>query len=189
MHFQNPMALPALFIERAHQRVAPGMNVERHLIVSDPLVRKLPDEMTSDRSPPFPLVFRSELFDVMEEFAAGSVGMVFEILLAVRKCRLDVLAHLEFQRIGAENERPPKIHFPLLEDGTEIEKQNVVFTDGVVGRILGVRKERIRARANDALVPVGLDSIELLSKRVNFGVENALRATWANQPARFHFVK
>src|ERR1700678_164199 len=129
------------------------MNVKRHLIVSDSFVRKLPDEMSSDGAPKLPVVFRSERFDVMEEFAAGNVGMVFEILLALHKCRLDVLTHLELQRDGADNECAAKIRFPLLEDGAEVEKEDVVFTDGMVRRILGVGKERILAGANDSLVP------------------------------------
>ena len=60
MDLQNPMSLPPLLIKRAHGQVALGVNVERHLIVSDPFVRKLPDEVPGDRPPKLPVVFRSQ---------------------------------------------------------------------------------------------------------------------------------
>jgi hypothetical protein len=115
--------------------------------------------------------------------------MVFEVLLTIRECRLDVVSHLELEGIGAKNERPAEIRFPLLKDRPEIEKEDVVFPDGEVGRIFGVRKEGILASANDSLVPVSPDSVQLLGKSVNFGVETVLGDAGADQPASLHLVK
>src|ERR1700742_3618991 len=153
------MPLPPLFVQRAHRQVALGMNVERHLIVCDPFVRKLPDQMSGDRSPKLPVVFPGQRFNIVEEFTAGNAGVIVEELLTVRERRLYVLAHLEFQWIGAENEGPSKVCLPLLEDRAKVEEKDVVFTNGVVRRIVGVRKERILPGTNDSLVPVGRDSV------------------------------
>jgi hypothetical protein len=97
--------------------------------------------------------------------------------------------HLELQRIGAENKCPAKVRLPLLEDGAQIEEEDVVFTDSEVGRIFSVGKKSVLASANDSLVPVGRDSIHLLGKSVDIGVEAALGDAGANQPTSFHFMK
>src|ERR1700683_1142906 len=137
------------------------MNVECHFVLGNPLVRELPDEVSGDRAAKLPSVLNCQRLGMAEEFAAGDVRAFLEISLSVRERLTNVFSQFVLYGIGAENVGSAEVCFPFLKYRTEIQEQDVVSSDGQVGRVFGIRQQGIFARADDSLVPIGIDSIHL----------------------------
>src|ERR1700722_4763406 len=138
------------------------MNVERNFVLGDPLVGKLPDQMSGHWSAKLPAEFLPQRFDVVEELACGDFGSLVEISFALSKCLADIAFHFALQGVRAQNKRPTKIGLPMLEDRAQVQKENVISSDHQIRRIVIIGKQGILARANDALMPIGGDAIHLL---------------------------
>src|ERR1700733_5089179 len=85
VNLQNPMALLALFIERAHREMTGRMNVQGHLVSRDLFVRKMPNQVACNLAPKFPAEFLCERGCIGEELLRSNVGSLFEILFSFRE--------------------------------------------------------------------------------------------------------
>src|ERR1700733_2604879 len=174
VNLEDPVSFLSIFADAAHANRIVRMNIQRDLISGNSLMRKMPDQMSSDRSAIFPAIFCGEFVGGTIQLVRPDVGMALEVLLPIRKRLLNIVAKLELHRIGAHDKRAPEIRFPFLEHGTEIEKQNVVRTNLQIGRILIVGGERISSGAHNACVPIRRNPVHLMREVVDVLIELAL---------------
>jgi hypothetical protein len=107
--------------------------------------------------------------------------MLLEMLLALKKSLSDVIAQLQLDRIGTQDEGSSEIGFPRLKNRPQIQKQDIVFTNGQIGRILVIRGQRVAPGANNAFVPVRGNSKHLLREIVDFLIQLAFQHICANE--------
>src|ERR1700723_2499614 len=107
VNLQNPVAFLAIFTDAAHANRIVRVNIQRNLVPRNSLVRKMPDQMSRDRSAVFPAIFCGEFVRVAIQFVCLDVGMAFEILLPIGKGAFDVIAKLQLDWIGTHDERAP----------------------------------------------------------------------------------
>src|ERR1700722_1559876 len=93
--------------------------------------------------------------------------MLMKVALAFGESALYIPAQLVFDRIVTDYEGSAKIRFPLLEHRPKVEKNDVIFLNGQVGRILVIRRQSIASGAHDAFMPVTGDSVFLGGKGID----------------------
>ncbi len=141
------------------------------------LVRELADDMTAMEVAVAPAPLLTETHDLCVEQLTRDVEMLVEELLARGEHGGEIVTEAQLVGIGAEHPRAPEVGFPLAEQRSEVAVDDVVVGHGAVGRILLIRLERVRTRADDALVPMAHDAEaigrELLHGMARFAVEHA----------------
>ena len=99
--------------------------------------------------------------NVGEELVGGYGWVLIEVALPCGEGLLHIVFQLELYRIRSNDEGAAEVSFPLFKDRPEIEEQDVVCADHQVWRIFCIGQEGVLARADDSLVPVGGDAIQL----------------------------
>jgi hypothetical protein len=74
---------------------------------------------------------------------------------------------------------------PVLEHGTEVEKDDVILPNRQIWRILIVWSQRVAPGAHDAFVPIARDPVHAPGKRVDLVIYLAFFRPWPNQALRF----
>src|SRR5580704_9930355 len=120
MNLQNPVAFSSFRVQLSHPFRIIRMNVQRHFIVRNSLVRELPQEMPGDWSAIFPAIILRQFLRVAVKLRSCNVGMTIEIFLALEKSFADVFAKFQLERVGTQHERSPEICFPLFEYRAQI---------------------------------------------------------------------
>src|ERR1700678_2236362 len=77
---QNPMALQAFSVERSHRQMTFRVNVERHFILSDPLMRELSNQVAGDPPAEFPTRLVCKSHHIAKELARRDIGRLVEVL-------------------------------------------------------------------------------------------------------------
>src|SRR5579862_9020909 len=122
MDFENPVALIAVGVERAHFARIIRVDVQSYLVIRDALMGKLTDQMAGDWAAEFPAVFLGQGDGVGEEFVRSDLRMSAEIFFAFGEGRGDIVAQSQFHRIVANDKSAAEVRFPFFEDRAEIEK-------------------------------------------------------------------
>jgi len=91
--------------------------------------------------------------DMVEQFRTGDVGMGQEALLAGLPYRRKSIPQRAFAGIVAKDVGPSEVGFPVLEDGPEVEEQDVVVGDDTVGRVVARGLQGVLAGPHDPFVP------------------------------------
>src|ERR1700733_9800456 len=165
------------------------VNVERHLVLGNPFMGKLSDKVTGNRAAKLPSVLNCQRLGIAVKFAAGDVWLPLEISLPVREPLTHVFSQFVLYGIRAQNIGSPEVCFPFLENRSQIQEQDVVSSDGQVGRVFSIRQQGILARADDSLVPIGVDAIHLFRQSIDILVQAALGDVWANQSPRVYLME
>lgn len=171
-------------IQPTHGQVIALGDVKRNLVLGDPLVREMADQMAR--------VGAAKLI-------ASAAGLVLDqrVQLAARHVRVSAVGGLAGVPGGGQGVAQPalgvvgagedkgaaKVSLPGLEDGAQVDKQDVTGLDGAVGRRLLVREQGVRAAAHDALVPVRLDAVARGGERVDLFAELGLGDARADEVA------
>src|SRR5580698_47497 len=174
VNLENPVSFLSIFADAAHANRIVRMNIQRDFVSGNSLMRKMPDQMSSDRSAIFPAIFCGEFVRVTIQLIGFDLRMVLVVLLPLGKRFAAIVAKLELHRLGDHNKRAAKVSLPLLKYGAEIEKQDVIFADRQIGRILIVGRERISSGAHNAFVPIRRNPIHLMREVVDVLIELAL---------------
>ena len=66
-----------------------------------------------------------------------------------------------FDSVIAEHERAAEVSLPVLEDGAEVAKHDVVSANHPIRRVPPVGLQRVRSRAHDPLVPIAVHAEHL----------------------------
>ena len=113
--------------------------------------------MPGDGSAVFPARLPGKGGDVLEQLLAGDIGLSLEERVAGLEDDRQRGTQPMLDRVVAEDEGPAEVGLPALEDRPEIAEGDVVLADDPVRRVLPVGLQRVRARADDPLVPVPAD--------------------------------
>src|ERR1700733_782764 len=165
------------------------MNVECHFVIGNPFVRELSDEVSGDRAAKLPSVLNGQRLGMAVEFAAGDVRALLKMSFPVRERLADVFSQFVLCGIGAENVGSTEVCFPFLKYRSKVQEQDVVSSEGQVGRIFSVRLQGISAGADDSLVPIGVDSVHLFREGIDVLVQVALGDVRANQSPRVNLME
>ena len=130
MHFEDPVPVPAGGVRRPHPAGVSGMDVKRDLVSLNSLVGEFPDQMSGDGATVLPACFLRQLLGIGIQFRARDVRVLLEILLPLGESLFDIAAEPVLHGIVSDHIGPAEIRFPLFEHRSEIEKRDVVFSDG-----------------------------------------------------------
>ena len=76
VNLENPVPLLSIFTDATHTNRIVRMNIQRNLVSGNSLMRKMPDQMSRDRSAKFPAIFCGEFVRVTIQLVRFDVGMV-----------------------------------------------------------------------------------------------------------------
>jgi len=145
--------------------------------------------MSSDGPAIFPAGLHRQLLRVRVELCRGDLGVFLKIPLTAGEGLFDIAAEFEFQRIAPHHVSTTEIGFPFLKHRAEIQKNDVVFRNRQIRRVLIVGSQGVAPRSDDALVPIALNPVHLFSQSVNIFVDLAFLGPWMNEVSRFNLRK
>src|ERR1700761_9690329 len=91
--------------------------------------------------------------------------------------------------MAAEDIGSPEIGFPILEDGSEIDIDDIVGLDRTVRRVVGGNGQRVGTRSHDALMPMLLDAEIVERDGVDLLLDLALVAAGSKQASPLDFIE
>jgi len=81
----------------------------------------------------------------------------------------------------AEHEGTAEVRFPGFEDGAEVDVEDVVWPDQLVGWAGGEGEESVGSASDDLLVPEDLDAVAFVGELVAFVAQGLLTNAWADK--------
>jgi len=82
-----------------------------------------------------------------------------------------------------------EIRFQFLENWTQVEEHDVVFSDSQIWRVLIVRRQRIASGPHNAFMSVALDAIHFPCQNINVLVNLGFGYARTNELPRVNFFK
>src|SRR3974390_3091501 len=135
------------------QRIA-GADLQALAVAGSALMRELADRMARGLRAELPAGLGRETGDEIIEPAGREPGLGEIKRAAALEGALDVAAQRALARVGAERVAAAVISLVGAEHGPEVEIDHIVRLDHPVHNGVVIAEHRIRAGANDAVVPV-----------------------------------
>ena len=146
-------------------------------------VREAIDDVPCGARAKLPASGHRQLGDMVVELTGGEVLELVEQRLTLLERARDVSHELVLAGVVPQHDCPPVVGFPLAEDRTKVEINDVVCLQAAVRRFIAKGRQRVWTGADDAAVPVP-PHLELVAReRVDLLVELRLQQARPDQPA------
>ncbi|KAJ6441521.1 FAD dependent oxidoreductase superfamily protein [Purpureocillium lavendulum] len=175
VNLEDPVALAPVLAHAVHRVDAPLGNVQGDLVARDPLVGERADDVARDGGAKLPPLGAHLVAGDAVELLARHVGPLAEAVPHAAPERLEGVAQALLGRVVAEDKGAAKVGLPGLEDGAQVDDEDVVGLHDAVGRVLLKGTQRVGPAAHDALVPVRAHAVPPLAELVDGVAELLLR--------------